>query len=285
MNNTTGQSEDLGENAGIEENGSTVAADGATSDAGQENEEETEQGEQGEKQSKSANRNARRRRLQEASETEKAQLREDNRKLVERLDTLESQVDEVRNPPEPRPQRVDFESEEDYEDSLHDWRTNQKPAVAAQQSTESEQSAQTQTQETAQKPMTAEAKKVVDNWTDSCDDAADKYDDFDDITKNSKSPMTNVMQDSIIESQNGGEVFYHLAKNPAEAARIAGLSLVQQIKEIGELDKKFTSTTTSAPEPIETTAGIDDTGVAVDVENMSPEAYRDHRRKQKAARA
>lgn len=241
--------------AGVDENGAAAATDGATSNSEQQHEgEAAEQGEQGGKQGKAANRSARRRRLQEASEAEKAQLREDNRKLTERLDTLESQVDGVINPPAARPTRVDFESEEEYEDAVHDWR-NPKKATSEQQSTSSEQPAPAQaaSQQPAQQPMSAEVQKVVDGWNDSCDDAADKYDDFNDVVFDNKQlPITNMMRDALYECGQGGEVVYHLGKNPAEATRIAGLNLIGQVSAINELSKKFASSTTGAPEPIDT---------------------------------
>ena len=260
MRTETGQSEDLNGGAaaaaptdGVDTSGAAAATDGATSGSEQGHEGEGKQGEHGEKQGKSANRNARRRRLQEASEAEKAQLREDNRKLTERLDTLESQVDGVINPPAERPQRVNFDSEEEYEDKLHEWR-NPKPAAAGQPSKSPEQPAPAQaaSEEPGQQARSEEVQKVVDDFNDSVDDAADKYEDFDEVTKSTTAPMTDVMRDSMIESSNGGEVLYHLAKNPAESVRISKLPLAKQVTEIGEINKKFASSTTGAPDPIDT---------------------------------
>lgn len=256
MNTETVQTEDLNDGAvapaeGVDTSGAAAAADGATSDGEQQHEGEVNQGDQEEKQGKSANRNARRRRLQQESEAEKAQLREDNRKLAERLETLESQVDGVINPPAPRPQRVDFDSEEDYEDELHDWR-NPKPAASQKPSESLEQPAPMASQQPAQQPISAEVKKVVDDFNDSVDAAAEKYEDFDKVTSETNAPMTDIMRDCMIESSNGGEVLYHLSKNSAEAVRIAGLPIAQQVREISEINKKFAPSTTDAPEPIDT---------------------------------
>jgi len=262
MNTETGQSEDTSTadqqaaTAGVEENGATQAADGATSGDEQGQTGEAEQGGQGnQQQSKSQGSKQRLRRKLRESEAEKAQLAEDNRKLHEKVDTLAEQVDGVLNPPAARPKRVDYESEEEYEDAVYDWR-NPKAAESSQKSTESEQPAKTQTQKPGaqtQTQVSAEVQKVVDNWNDSCDDAAEKYDDFDQVTfKNTALPITPMMRDALIESDNGGEVIYHLGKNQAEAERIAKLPLSGQVLAINELSKKFTSTTTKAPDPIET---------------------------------
>ena len=263
MSNESGQSEDTSTAeqqqaaTGIEENGATQADSGATQVGEQTQTEEAEQGGQGsQKQSKSQNSKQRVRRKLRESEAEKAQLRDDNRKLTERLDTLESQVDGVINPRPARPTRVNFENEEDYEDALHDWR-NPKKVTSEQQSTTSDQPAQTQTQQPGaqqqQTQVSAEVQKVVDDWHDSCDDAADKYEDFNDVVFDNKQlPITNMMRDALYECGQGGEVVYHLGKNPAEATRIAGLNLIGQVSAINELSKKFASSTTGAPEPIET---------------------------------
>ncbi len=243
--------------ASAEENGATQTVEGATSDGAAEQTGEADQGGQGnQQQSKQQSSKQRLRRKLRESDAEKAQLAEDNRKLAERLGTLEQQVDGVVNPPATRPNRVDFESEEEYEDAVHDWR-NPKQAANEQQSTTSEQPAQTQTQQPGaqqqQTQVSAEVKKVVDDWHESCDDAAEKYEDFDEVVfKNNQLPISNIMRDALYECGQGGEVVYHLGKNPAEAERIAKLPLTGQVLAINELSKKFTSTTTNAPEPIDT---------------------------------
>ena len=241
--------------ASAEKNGATQTAEGATSGGEARQTEEAGQGGQGEVQSKSQNSKQRLRRKFRESEAENAQLREDNRTLNEKFDTLNQKVDGVINPPPARPNRVDYESEEEYEDAIHDWR-NPKQAASEQQST-SEQPAQTQTQQTGgreqQAQFSAEVQKVVDDWNNSCDDAAEKYEDFDEVVfKNNQLPISNIMRDALYECGQGGEVVYHLGKNPAEAERIANLPLTGQVLAINELSKKFTSSTTNAPDPIDT---------------------------------
>jgi len=251
MSEQTGQSEDTGvtdpnPGASVDENGVTQAADGATSGGEQVQKEEVDSG-QGTQQSKSQGSKQRLRRKLRESEAEKAQLAEDNRKLHEKVDTLAQKVDGVINPPPPRPSRVNFESEEDYEDALLDWKI-QKPAVPEQTAKE------TTPAKTATTPKVDEnTRQILDNWHDSCDDAAEKYDDFAAVTFENKSlPITAMMSDALIESENGGEAVYFLGKNPAEAERIAALPLTGQVLAINELSKKFASTTTSAPDPIDT---------------------------------
>ena len=63
------------------------------------------------------------------------------------------------------------------------------------------------------------------------------------------------MQDAILDLEHGVDVAYHLAKNLPEAKRIAALSPVAQIMEIGKLETKLNAakpaakSTTQAPAP------------------------------------
>ena len=261
MNTNTGQSEDAStanQNpaaASVEESGATQIADGATSGGGQGHEGDDNSG-QGNQQSKSQNSKARARRKLREAETRNAQLEEANRKLTERLSTLESKVDGVINPPAPRPDRINFETEEDYEDALIDWKLNK--GTSSQQKPASEEPAQTQTQQPGaqqhqpQQQVSAEVQKVIDDWNDSCDDAAEKYEDFDEVAFGNNHPVTPIMRDALYECGNGGEAAYYLGKNPDEARRIAGLSLAGQVAAINEISEKFAPKTTNAPDPIDT---------------------------------
>lgn len=90
-----------------------------------------------------------------------------------------------------------------------------------------------------------------------------KAPDFDEVVvaggQQGKWVCTADMAEAIRTSEAGPEVAYHLAKNPDEAARIAALSQVAQIREIGKLEAKLAipapapapaaKTITSAPEP------------------------------------
>lgn len=283
MSNESGQSEELNQQGGnpnpageVDENGNPKVADGATSGDGQGGEGE---GNNGQGQSKSKNQKQRLRRKLDESEARNAQLVEDNRKLNEKFDTLSTDVDKLKNPLPERPRRVDFDTEEEYEDDLHNWRKLEAAAKAppdnsnagTQQGDNGQQG--NQGQPAARTGVTQE---IADNWHDACDAAAEKYDDFD-AAINSHQEVTDSMAGIIVETENNAEVAYFLGKNPAEASRIAKLSVVQQVNEIQKLAGKFTNITTNAPEPINPEPGSD-TFAGKDPEKMSPEEYRDYRR-------
>jgi hypothetical protein len=99
-------------------------------------------------------------------------------------------------------------------------------------------------------------------WLDRQAKAAEKYEDyFEAVVEGADKrawPCTEDMATAMKQSDLGAEIAYHLAKNPDEARRIAGLSPHSQVWELGEIaaDLKRSSrstpqakSTTQAPEP------------------------------------
>jgi len=202
------------------------------------------------KQSRSQDTKARlRRKLREEQEA-RIKLEEYNRKQQERLDALEQKVEGVVNPPAKRPARIDFDTEEEYEDALFDFRSQKQAPVA----------------ETSPVPATQEPPKVnylpddvQENWDNQLDAANEKYEDFNDVMESIKpETMTDTMANAIFESDTGGEVAYFLGKNPREADRISRLSVTAQIRAIDKLGGEFTKNTTNAPDPISPIKGKGD---------------------------
>lgn len=281
MDTETGQSEDLNGGAAapqagqVEENGVSQVDDGANVNNGLEH--EGDNGDQGQQQPKTRNAKQRLRRKLNESEARNAQLAEDNRNLHAKVDTLAKQVDGVINPPAQRPDRVNFESEAEYEDALFDWNEDRKSRAAAEPAAAPASNPGTGGEQAA--PAVAPFnQEMVNDWEDACDDAREKYDDFNEIIARNI-PITSAMAETVMVTENGTEVAYHLGKNPKEAARIAGLSLPQQVQEITNLAKKFGKQTTSAPSPITPVQGQDEGAGVIDPEKLSPEEYRDWRRK------
>ena len=246
-------------------------------DLDQETEEgvETTEGEEEKpKLSRTQNAKQRLRRKLIESEAEKQQLLERTRQQEERLATLEEKIQGVINPPPTRPNRVDFETEEDYEDSLFEWRDTTKSQ------------SQPVKPEPAQKPTDNPlniAPDVRKNWDDQMEVASDKYDDFEDVLFSiPKEAMSDPMTLAIMESDTAGEIAYFLGNNPDEAARIAKLGMVSQVKEIDKLGNRFKSKATNAPEPVTPVKGAD--SPVKDISKMSPTEYRDYRRAQMAKR-
>ncbi len=108
---------------------------------------------------------------------------------------------------------------------------------------------------------TQQSQAVVEAWSAAIADVAETIPDWHAVVSASKAPTTPVMDQAIMENENGPEIAYYLAKHPAEALRIFNLSPKAQEREIVRLESKATSiapttkTSVSAPiKPIASTA-------------------------------
>jgi hypothetical protein len=97
--------------------------------------------------------------------------------------------------------------------------------------------------------------QILDAYHDREEEARGKYDDFEQVAYNPNLPITNMMADTIRESDLGPDLAYYLGSNPKEADRISKLAPFLQAKELGKLEVKLTDSpptkkTSSAPAPI-----------------------------------
>jgi hypothetical protein len=127
-----------------------------------------------------------------------------------------------------------FASTEDYAEALAEQRAEQK---------------------IAQREAAKHQKEVFEAYQDREEEAREKYDDFDQVIQNPKLAVTELMAQTIRESDIGPDVAYYLGTNPKEAARISKLSPASQIKEVGKIEIRLESNpsvkkTTNAPAPI-----------------------------------
>ena len=127
-----------------------------------------------------------------------------------------------------------FASIEDYAEALAEQRAEQK---------------------IAQREAAKYQKEVFETYQDREEEAREKYDDFDQVIQNPKLAVTELMAQTIRESDIGPDVAYYLGTNPKEAARISKLSPASQIKEVGKIENLLENNpsikkTTNAPAPI-----------------------------------
>lgn len=78
--------------------------------------------------------------------------------------------------------------------------------------------------------------------------AMEKFEDYEDVAFRNPH-MTEHMAGAIVESEMGPEVAYWLGKNQAESARIAKLSPVQQVKELGKIEARLEAPPAPEPKP------------------------------------
>lgn len=177
---------------------------------------------------------------------------------------------------EPRPEN--YQTYEDYIEAVTDWKVEQK--LETKLRTLQEQS-QVRKQQTAQQEHEA---RIAENLNK----AATKYEDFHEVVSNPDLPVTLAMRDAIGDSEIGGEIAYYLGTHADEAASIANMSPVQQIKAIDRLEAKLKAPApapgiapvSQAPKPIEPVRGVK-TG-AVKLETADMDEYLKMRKQQGA---
>ena len=142
-------------------------------------------------------------------------------------------------------------------------------------------------------------RRQVDAYVEREEAARDRYDNYDDVTRNPNVPITDAMVAAIMESEVGPDIAYFLGSNPSETKRIGKLNPFLQAKEIGRIEAKIaaeppTRKTSSAPAPIRPVkpradpAPVYDTTDPRSIESMDTNAWiaaeRDRVRKQWEAR-
>ena len=151
----------------------------------------------------------------------------------------------------------------------------------------------------AQEREAAAVRQRVESWNERVQKATADHPDFAAVVNADTLTITPVMAQAIQDADIGTEVAYHLGKNPDVAARIAKLSPVAQVREIGKLEAALTpreDTNTSedddadAPEPQDTkpvskapkpikpvSGGPAKTNPIRNIEGMSQAEYRAYR--------
>ena len=176
----------------------------------------------------------------------------ENESLKKQLEAARTQTEKgPEYPPEPNPD--DFIGRDtDYRTAMREWGLKLAGVRAEYDRNVAEESkhAQTLTQKRAA--------------------AMTKYDDFREVAENPQVAAIVVkapaMNEAIANCENMGDIMYFLGKNPAEAARIAGLNPYQQVMEVGRLEDKIKAappvkTVSKAPDPVKTVGGGGDTKV------------------------
>lgn len=162
----------------------------------------------------------------------------ENAELRARLEETERQLAILNTPAQqkeahPRPQRAQFASDEQYTDALTDWKVDERLALKAREEAEARHAA-------------AQA-QVSQNWKARVEAEAEEMPDFEAVVGAAETVFPQVVLDTIVDA--GPRVAYHLAKNPVEARRIAGLPQARGVREILKLEQQLASGGESASVP------------------------------------
>ena len=209
------------------------------------------------------------RRLSRESRKLERQIRAEfeNKMLREQLSAQTKPETPTQPSGEPKPEQ--FKDYESYIDALTDYKVEKKLAGVQERSA---QQRQAEAQQQAEQ-------RIRDNLSK----AAEKYEDFEEVVTNPSLPITAAMRDSIGESDIGGELAYYLGTHANEAAEIAKLSPVQQVKAIDRLEQKLKAPAkvSEAPAPAQV-VGKGKATQAIDLNSASLDDYMKMRAKQGA---
>lgn len=189
----------------------------------------------------------------------------ENKFLKQQLEAQSRQSQPNQPSGEPKPEH--FKTYEEYIDKLTDWKLDQRLAKVQEQ--------------TAQHRQAQEKNSYEDQIRENLSKGASKYDDFEEAIESiPASAMTDAMAHAIGESEKAADIAYYLGNNHKEAAAIAKLTPVQQIKAIDRLEAKLSApkNVTKAPAPMETT-GKGRSKSEPDLESMSVAEYAAYRAK------
>lgn len=175
----------------------------------------------------------------EAAREEARREREARESLEARLKELESKV----SPPaqadtdelgqEPKPEQ--FSDMYEYAKALAEYTADKKLMERDKQ-------------EMARKAA-AEQEVKFKAWADRVNAAKNDFPDFDDMVQSSDVRVSDPVRDAIIESEHGPKILYYLAENSEFAKKLADMSVVSAVREIGKIEARFVrDTKESAPE-------------------------------------
>lgn len=141
--------------------------------------------------------------------------------------------------PTPAPQAHEFATDEEYQAAALDHRIDER---ARQQNAASAKQAAEQYQQDA-------ASAVDATYDQRAQEAARRIPDFLDVVGKADIQINHDMLGALKQSAHGPDIVYELAKNPAEAQRIAGLPAVQMFMALGAMEAAAAAKTTAAPAP------------------------------------
>lgn len=204
----------------------------------------------------------------EAIERENALLK----KLAERGEPLAPKAVEA---VKAKPKVDDFNTYEEYVESLADWKAEQKYRdLSAKENETAEQEVQ---QAQLQERFDAHVKRV--------EAAREKYTDYDQVVESIEAENDELPEGvalTIVELENGPDVAYHLAKNPEILSKLREMSSYRAIAEIGKIADKLAGTAepkeppkpkSAAPAPIKPVS-TGATKSAVPLDEMSYSDYK-----------
>jgi hypothetical protein len=183
----------------------------------------------------------------------KARELEEKLKSYEAGNTQQPRQETVKS--EDKPQAHQFNDAFEYAEALAEW--------SAENALK-----QRDVQEAQRKAQEAQ-EKVLKTWNEKIEKAKADLPDFDRMVKSSDIVVSDPIRDSILESDVGPQLLYHLASNEDFAKELTEMPISKALKELGKLEAKFEAkeekpskaekreavSSSKAPEPIRPLSG------------------------------
>lgn len=135
-----------------------------------------------------------------------------------------------------RPEAKDFETYDGYIEALQEWKLDQRDAQREQQRQQAER------QQAERAIAEAHGGRVAK--------AREAHADYDEVLAGvSNLRISEQLHNAIVTSEHGPEIAYTLAKDPAEAKRIASLAPARQLVEFAKLELKLETPATDNKQP------------------------------------
>jgi hypothetical protein len=161
----------------------------------------------------------------EQAKAEAQAERQRSETLEARLRVLEQQaVPQVQNIDE-EPQPGQFQDAFEYAKALAQFST--------------EKALRERDQQEANKKLNEERQKTIQSWSAKLEKMKAEMPDYDDIVSTANVTVSDDIRDSILESDVGPRILYHLAEDLEFAQKIAAMPTRKALVEIGKLEKLY----------------------------------------------
>ncbi len=183
----------------------------------------------------------------------------------ERADALQAEIEKLKAQPqpvvkpefvEPKPKVEDFSTLEEWADAVVDWSGRKTKFETVAETQETVKKAVDE-RVSADRQQTAEQEILV-RHVGRIEEFKKTHADFDAVAQKALAdqvPLTQIMITHVMHSELGPALLYHLAKNPAEAQRIATMNQGPALVALGRLEAKLEGGNTSPQPTVEQPSG------------------------------
>ena len=161
----------------------------------------------------------------EAAKAEAEAERQQRQALEDRLRALEQVAAPQRPSVDQEPQPGQFQDAFEYAKALAQYSTEKALAERDQQE--------------ANRKANEERQKVIQSWSSKLDQVKAELPDYDEMVSTDNVVVSDEIRDSILESDVGPRILYHLAEDLEYAQKLAAMPTRKALLELGKLEKLY----------------------------------------------